>query len=194
MGGLQWSGQITVGDVLTFVGLLGGVFSLVFLVVQVRAGARQVKTGIQQATISAEQATISAEQAQLAATAQRGRFLLDVINRYFDDKEILRLYQLIDSDSFKFNPATYVGSPDAAAVARTLYYFDTLKFLVDRNLILLEDVAILRYRIDAFFKNPHIQSAVSRNMHTRHGSSSHILARDLYDQLQALPSSLEGID
>jgi hypothetical protein len=64
MSGLQWSNQITVVDLLTFVGLLGGLISLVFVYLQLRAGAQQ---------------------AQLAATAQRGRFLLDVIQRYFDD-------------------------------------------------------------------------------------------------------------
>lgn len=175
--GLQWSTQVTLGDVLTVVGLLGGSLSLVFVYLQVRA---------------------SAVQAQHAATAQRGRFLLDVINRYFDDSEMLRLYSLIDSDKFVFDPATYVGSPDAAAVSRTLYYFDALGFLVNQHLISLEDVAILRYRIDAFFESPQIEEVLGSYVYSpsrrRYPGHSHELARNLHRQLKNLPSHLRGID
>jgi hypothetical protein len=169
MSGLQWSNQITVGDLLTFTGLFGGLISLVFVFLQVRAGAQQ---------------------AQLAATAQRGRFLLDVIQRYFDDLEMLRIYSLIDNKRFVYHPDNYFGSADAAAVSRTLYYFDTVGFLVDKGLISLEDVAILRYRIDAFFESDEIKKVLDAYENPRGGRSSlghaHELARKLHMRMKTL--------
>jgi hypothetical protein len=124
---------------------------------------------------------------------------LDVINHYFDDPEMLRLYSLIDCDSFVYNPDTYIGSRDASAVARTLYYFDTLGFLVNNDLISLQDVAILRYRINVFFRNEQIGKALDLTYGRlgrysgRQDQVAHELARDLYEQLQKVPSSLRGI-
>src|SRR5215469_6089407 len=132
MFGLQLSTQVTAGDVLTLVGLLGGSIGLVLVLLQIRANNSQA----------------------------RGRFLLDVINRYFDDPEMLRLYHLLDDGHFRFDRNTYKGSLDAKAVSRTLYYFDTVQFLVDKKIISLKDVVILRYRIMKFFRDPEIQKAL----------------------------------
>lgn len=180
---LPWGIQATLGDVLTVIGLLGGLVGLVFVAIQVSAGARQLGIAAVQAKVTTEQAVISAKQTELAATAQRGRFLLDVINRYFDDPEMLKLYYLIDSDSFVYSPDT------APAVSRTLYYFDSVMFLVSKGLITLEDVAILMNRIDAFFRNEEIQR-VLKDIYVRDRirkqTPDHVLAQALHSELQGI--------
>jgi len=148
---------------LTFVGLLGGVISLALVARQLRASNRQTK---------------------LTAGIATRQFLLDVINRYLDDPEMARLNQLIDSDSFVYNPDT------APAVSRTLNYFDTLAFLVNKKLTSLEDVAILKKQIDAFFRNREVRQVLtssyawySPGSETSH---EHGLAEGLYRQLQGI--------
>jgi hypothetical protein len=112
---------------------------------------------------------------------------------------MLRLYSLIDSGNFVFNPHTPLTETDAEAISRTLYYFDTLGFLVSNNLIALQDVAILRYRIAAFFESPQMKKilqqryAPGRRLGSAAAEHAHELAYRLYHQLQALPSDLEGV-
>jgi hypothetical protein len=162
MPGFQLSTQVTVGDVLTTVGLLGGLISLYLIYMQVRASNRQT---------------------QLTAAVAARQFVLDLVNRSFDDPEMLRLYYQLDNRTFRFDPDTFLGSPDATAVTRTLNYFDTVGYLVDKKLISLGDVAILKHRIISFFDDLQVRTAFDFMYSRGRVVDAHELALNLYTLL-----------
>jgi hypothetical protein len=132
MFGVQLSTQVTVGDLLTVFGLVGGFVSLLVVAHQVSASSRQA----------------------------RGRFLVDVINRYFDDPAIFGLHYQIDSNTYTFKPESPESWRETTeGISRTLYYLDTVGFLVDKKVISLDDVAILKHRIIGFFGNKQVKEA-----------------------------------
>jgi len=154
MSGLQLSTQVTVGDLLTSLGLVGGFVSLLVVAFQVSANSRQA----------------------------RGRFLADVINRYFDDPAISGLHYQIDNKSYKFKPESWRETTEG--ISRTLYYLDTVGFLVDKKVISLEDVAILKHRIIRFFGDTEVQKAFNV-MHGPGGvKGAHKPAVKLKEQLE----------
>jgi hypothetical protein len=165
--GLHWGSEVTPGDVMTFLAFLVAGISVFFLAQQIKA---------------------SAKQANEAAAAQRGRFLLDVVNRYFDDPGMRRLYVKLDTKQFRFSdPVDYMGSPDAEAISRMLYTFDTIAHLVDLGVLSLEDVAIMGFRITRMLDDPEIRKVLewldSDYLRQRGPSHSHGPARKLAQQL-----------
>jgi hypothetical protein len=133
MSGLQVSTQVTIGDRLTFLGLVGGFVSLLVVAFQVSASSRQA----------------------------RGRFVVDVINRYFDDRAMLGLHYQIDSKTYTFNPESPESWRETTeAISRTLNHLDSVGFLVDKKIISLEDVAILKHRIIRFFGDTQVNEAL----------------------------------
>lgn len=199
MLGLQWSSELTLGDVTTFLAFLVASVSVYFLAKQLKANVKQAeasvdqaKASVDQAKASVKQAEASVQQAREAAAVQRGRFLLDVVNRYFDDPGMRRLYQKLDKGEFRFNLVDYVGSDDAEAVSRMLYTFDTMAHLVNLGVLSLEDVAIMGFRITRTLKDPEIlevlawMDAGGGSQGRGRGAHSHQPARMLADQLAEL--------
>jgi hypothetical protein len=165
--GFQWSGELTLGDVFTLVGLIFAGVTVWFLGRQIKANAHQTRE---------------------AAAAQRGRFVVDVVNRYFDDPGMRSLYRKLDTEQFKFNRAEYKGSDDAEAISRMLYTFDTIEHLVELGVLSLKDVAIMGFRIVRAINDPEIQHVLDwldEDLGSgSRGLPSHLPARRLADQLK----------
>src|SRR5689334_6184642 len=96
---LPWGIQATLGDALTVIGLVGGLIGLVLVLIQLIASNRQ---------------------ARLTATAQRGRFVLDVINHYLDDQEMFRLHSLLEHFTFAYVPDPQLDPQDDLAISRAI--------------------------------------------------------------------------
>ena len=147
--------QPTIGDWLTFVGLVGGAIGLVFVLVQIRVGTRQA----------------------------RARFRVDIINRYFDDPAINALHYQIDNYSYTFKPESESWRESTEGISRTLYYLDTVGFLVETKVISLEDIAILKHRIMRFFTNEEVQEAFKAMYKNERVEGAHKPAVKLFTQL-----------
>ena len=165
---------------MTFLGLLVASISLIIL-------ARQISASVQQAEASVRQAEASMLQTKESALVQRGRFLLDVVNRYFDDPGMRRLYLRLDTRAFRFDPTQYVGSEDAESISRMMYTFDTIAHLVNLRVLSLEDVAIMGFRITRMIDDPKIRKVLqwldSDYIVQRGPTHSHEPARNLARQL-----------
>jgi hypothetical protein len=70
---LQWSSEVNLGNVLTFVGLIATGLGLTFTALQLRNGVR----------------------------VQRAQFLLQTTERYFKDTDVRKLYYDVDYHAFE---------------------------------------------------------------------------------------------
>jgi hypothetical protein len=126
MLGLQWSPEVHVSDVLA---LIGGIFAI-FTLLNLR---RQV--------------IIAAAQARHQAAERATSFMVDFTSRFFADREISDLYYTIDYNLFRFDPATYPGTPDDKTLSRLLYMIDSLGVAVEDGMLSLRNVEVISPRI-----------------------------------------------
>jgi len=126
---LQWKPEITIGDILTAIGIIVATIGLVFAGLQLRQNT----------------------------LVQRAQFLLNITERYFADSDVRSLYYKLDSYEFVLNLDSFIGSTEERLLDQLLYNFDIIGRMVKMGAVTISEVQILAYQASRVLNNPEVQ-------------------------------------
>lgn len=124
---MNFNPVVSLGDVITIIGLLIGLLGLAFAI-------RQLK---------------------LSALTVRGDFLWRIFSEFFTNKNISdAFYQQFEYQKFKYIPGEFHGVDKVEIpVDCILKYFDSIGKLVRTGILEMDDIDIVRYEIIRCYKN-----------------------------------------
>lgn len=140
---MRWNPEITIGNFLTFAGLIATAIGLLFT-------AWQLKNGIR---------------------IQRAQFLLQTSERYFKDADIRKLYYDIDYDRLEFrfsngepnefsrnnqNFKPFFGSEEERFLDTLLYTFDVIARVAEIQAMSEKESQLYAFQAARVFRNKHI--------------------------------------
>lgn len=129
MFSLQWNSEISIGDILTIVGFIFTIISLVFAGVQLRRNT----------------------------SVQRAQFLLDITERYFRDSEIRKFFYDLDYRNFTLDFQKFIGSDEERWLDSLLYTFDVIGQMVKTGVVTREEVDVIGFQASRVLRNPEVQ-------------------------------------
>jgi len=129
MSGLLWYPEISIGDLLTLVGFVFAVVSLIFAGVQLRRNT----------------------------AIQRAQFLLDITDRYFRDSDVRRFFYKLDYRQFKLDFKHFIGSDEERWLDSLLYTFDIIGRMVKMKVVTREEVDVIAFQASRVLRNPEVQ-------------------------------------
>lgn len=152
----QWEPNVSLGDVLTLLGLALTLISLLF-----------ATRGIRQNTL-----------------AQRSRFLLDLTERYFADTDVRRFFYKVDYEEFKYDEDAFPGSDEERWLDSLLYTFDIIGYMVRVRTVTLDEVGVVAFQVKRVLGNPEVIRYLSW-LDTEHGTGlAHPDARYLMQAIE----------
>ncbi|MBZ5500112.1 MAG: hypothetical protein LAP85_27265 [Acidobacteriia bacterium] len=126
---LLWDSQISVGDVLTGIGLLLTVLGLVFAAVEVRRNTN----------------------------ANRAQLLAELTARYFGDETLRRFSQRLDWGQFVFQAQGFQCSDDERSLDNILYTFDLFGRMIRLRSLSIDEARILAFQAYRVLRNPEVE-------------------------------------
>ena len=154
---MKWNPEVGLGDILTVVGFLLTVGSLIFAGYQFRKSTQ----------------------------AQRANFLLTITERFFSD-DLRTLYYKLDWGKFKLSEALTKdgGTQDEKTLDELLYTIDVIGRLVRMGVISRKEVDVISSQILRVMSNPEVQQYVE-NLSViyahRFNQEAHSDAQSLYE-------------
>jgi len=88
---------------------------------------------------------------------QRARFLIDIVELYFQDKDIRDVFYQIDYNRFSFDESTFVLGDKEQAVDRLLYTLDAIGRIVELGALTPQEIDVLAFQILRVMDNKGIQ-------------------------------------
>jgi len=171
---LQWSREVNLGNVLTFIGLAATALGLTFT-------ARQLRNGVR---------------------VQRAQFLLQTTERYFKDADVRKLYYDIDYGAFElrfvndeprefrrngqdFRPL--FGSDEERLLDALLYTFDVIARVVELGAMSEGDSRVFAFQAARVFRDKYVAAYLQwlDRERARFGGDipSHKTAREWVDRI-----------
>ena len=96
-------------------------------------------------------------QIRLNTRLQRARFIMDVINLYFGDKDVRKAFYAIDYNQFSFDENKIVLSDEEQYVDRLLYTLDLIGRIVDLGALTPRELDVLAFQVLRVMDNGEIQ-------------------------------------
>lgn len=133
VGGLQWSPEIKIGDLLTVIALLLTAAALAFTGYQIQQGR----------------------------LASRHQFLFATMDRYFRDAGTRAFYYRLDHTeqpfSWKFDRVTFLGSADGAHLDYLLQTFALIEQMIAASVLKPSDVKLLGFEALRVIENAEVK-------------------------------------
>ena len=134
---VQWNNEVTLGDIVTFLGVLFVGIALLFTTIEIRQNARTQKAG----------------------------FLLDLTERYFRDDEMRKFFYRLDYGKWNFvEPGHEPGDEPGFALSDeerwldgSIYIFDIIGRMVKMRVITKKELEIISFQASRVLHNPEVE-------------------------------------